>query len=76
MEIVIGGMILAPLLVPILSFSLSLIALNSRGLLRSVWVLVRSILLVIATAAVLTYVIEHLYDFVPAVSLRVQPDFA
>lgn len=73
-SIVIGGMILAPLLVPILSFSLSLVALNKKGLLRSTAVLIRSILLVIATSAAMTFIFQSFYDYVPVITLNVQPE--
>lgn len=73
-SILIGGMIIAPLLIPILSFSLSLVALNKVGVLRAIGVLLRSILLVIGTAAAMTYIFEYLYDYVPNIQLLVQPE--
>jgi len=59
--VIIGGMILAPLIVPILSLSLSLVSGNARGMLRSLKILVISIILVIVTAAILTAVLSKTY---------------
>lgn len=52
--VIIGGMILAPLLIPLLSISLSLVSGNVRGFVRSVKILVFSIIITIATSAGLT----------------------
>ena len=60
--VVIGGMILAPLIVPILSLSLSLVSGNGHGMLRSIRILVISVALVIATSAILTIVLSKAYS--------------
>ena len=52
--VIIGGMILAPLLIPLLSISLSLVSGNIAGFIRSMKILMISIVLTIATSAVLT----------------------
>jgi len=64
--VVIGGMILAPLIVPILSLSLSLVSGNVHGMLRSVRIIVISVIVVIATSAVLTAVLSRAYSEPPA----------
>lgn len=65
MPIVIGGMILAPLLIPVLSLSLSLVTGTWRGALRSLRILALSFLMVVGTAAVLAIVMEHAMHAVP-----------
>jgi len=63
-SVIIGGMILAPLMVPILSLSLSLVAGNVRGIVRSVRILVFSSVIVFATSATLTLVLSRAYNVV------------
>ncbi len=58
-SVIIGGMILAPLLIPLLSISLSLVSGNTRGFLRSLKILTVSIVLTIATSAGLTMVLAE-----------------
>jgi len=65
MAVVIGGMILAPLLVPLLSLSLSLVTGNIKGITRSLRILFVSILIVLLAAAVMTIVLKNVYDSVP-----------
>lgn len=68
-SVVIGGMILAPLLIPILSISLSLVSGSVHGFLRSLRILVVSILITIATSAALTVVLaeaELVINWIPA----------
>ncbi len=60
--VVIGGMILAPLIVPILSLSLSLVSGNGHGMLRSLKILLISIVLVVVTSAILTTVLSRAYS--------------
>ena len=57
--VIIGGMILAPLLIPLLSISLSLVSGNTRGFFRSLRILIVSIALTIVTAAALTLVLAR-----------------
>ncbi len=52
--VIIGGMILAPLLIPLLSISLSLVSGNVEGFLRSIKILLVSIVLTLITSAALT----------------------
>ncbi len=61
-SVVIGGMILAPLLIPLLSLSLSLVTGNMRGVLRSFRILIFSIAIVLVTAAVMTFTMERMYE--------------
>ena len=60
--IVIGGMILAPLLIPLLSLSLSLVTGNTKGILRSIRILGISIFMVLATSAFMTFALDQLYE--------------
>ena len=61
-SVVIGGMLLAPLLIPLLSLSLSLVTGNVHGCLRSVTILSFSVLIAVTTSALLTFVLKHAYD--------------
>lgn len=66
--VVIGGMILAPLMVPHLSLSLSLVSGNLYGCLRSIRILLLSVLIVIATSVVTTFVLyqtEQVVSWIP-----------
>jgi uncharacterized hydrophobic protein (TIGR00271 family) len=56
-SVIIGGLILAPLLIPLLSISLSLVSGNTRGFLRSLKILIVSIALTIGTSAALTMIL-------------------
>lgn len=57
--VIIGGMILAPLLAPILLLSLSLVTRSTKGILHSTMVLLFSIMEILAFSAALTWVISH-----------------
>lgn len=57
--VIIGGMILAPLLIPLLSISLSLVSGNTAGFVRSMKILIISIILTIATSALLTTILAE-----------------
>lgn len=57
--VIIGGMILAPLLIPLLSISLSLVSGNTAGFMRSMKILIVSIILTIVTSAVLTSILAE-----------------
>ena len=57
--VIIGGMILAPLLIPLLSISLSLVSGNIKGFFRSLKILVSSLVITIGTAAALTIVLAE-----------------
>lgn len=61
-SVVIGGMILAPLIIPMLSLSLSLVAGNIKGSLRSIRILLYSLLITIGTSAAFTAVVEVAYE--------------
>lgn len=71
--VIIGGMILAPLMVPLLSISLSLVSGSLQGLLRSLRILIISILLTLATAAILTMVLSRAYNVVNWIPQDVTP---
>ncbi|MCK5015931.1 MAG: TIGR00341 family protein [Candidatus Peribacteraceae bacterium] len=60
--VVIGGMILAPLMIPLLSISLSLVSGSLNGLLRSLRILVISVLLTIIVSATVATVVSHSYN--------------
>lgn len=57
--VIIGGMILAPLLVPLLSISLSLVSGNVKSFIRSVRILVSSLIITLLTSSVLTLVLAE-----------------
>lgn len=57
--VIIGGMILAPLLVPLLSISLSLVSGNVLGFIRSLRILVVSIAISLLTSASLTLILAE-----------------
>lgn len=57
--VIIGGMILAPLLIPLLSISLSLVSGSLKGFARSLRILAVSIVLTIATSALLTTILAE-----------------
>lgn len=57
--VIIGGMILAPLLIPLLSISLSLVSGNTRGFMRSLRILIISIFITLITSAGLTTVLAE-----------------
>ncbi|MDP7477089.1 MAG: TIGR00341 family protein [Candidatus Peribacteraceae bacterium] len=57
--VIIGGMILAPLLIPLLSISLSLVSGNTTGFFRSIRLLIFSIILTVITSAGLTLVLAE-----------------
>ena len=73
MAVVIGGMILAPLLIPLLSLSLSLVTGNIKGIMRSIRILFVSILLVLLAAAVVTVVLQNIYETIPAYPQIISP---
>ncbi|MCB9808695.1 DUF389 domain-containing protein [Candidatus Peribacteria bacterium] len=58
-SVIIGGMILAPLLIPLLSISLSLVSGNINGFLRSLKILLVSLVLTLATSASLTLILAE-----------------
>lgn len=72
-SIVIGGMILAPLLIPILSFSLSLVAFNGSIIKRSLLILLYSIIIVIVTSSLLTWVLLIQNHPLPATAVQASP---
>lgn len=57
--VIIGGMILAPLLIPLLSISLSLVSGNVKGFIRSSTILLISIVVTLITSAGLTLVLAE-----------------
>lgn len=57
--VIIGGMILAPLLIPLLSISLSLVSGSVAGFVRSLKILLISIALTLATSATLTLILAE-----------------
>ncbi|MBT4119902.1 MAG: DUF389 domain-containing protein [Candidatus Peribacter sp.] len=57
--VIIGGMILAPLLIPLLSISLSLVSGNTAGFIRSMKILMISIVITISTSAILTTILAE-----------------
>ena len=57
--VIIGGMILAPLLIPLLSISLSLVSGSTAGFVRSLKILIVSILVTVGTSALLTTILAE-----------------
>jgi len=67
--VIIGGMILAPLIIPILLLSLSLLDGSMRGIFHALKVLAFSLILTIALSSVLTTVFartEHVVEWIPS----------
>jgi len=71
--VIIGGMILAPLMVPLLSLSLSLVAGSLHGFLRSVKILGISILITLGTSAVMTLILSRAYNVVSWIPDQISP---
>ncbi|MFA7681870.1 MAG: DUF389 domain-containing protein [Candidatus Peribacteraceae bacterium] len=71
--VVIGGMILAPLMIPILTLSLALVSGNIRGTVRSLKILALSILIVMGIAMMLTYVLSRAYNVVSWIPDQISP---
>lgn len=60
--VIIGGMILAPLMIPLLSISLSLVSGSIHGLVRSIRILIFSIIITIGTSALVTVILSQSYS--------------
>jgi len=71
--VIIGGMILAPFIVPVLSLSLALISGNVKGMLRSLKILLFSGLLTLLTATLLTFVLSQTYNVVSWIPDQITP---
>lgn len=71
--VIIGGMIVAPLLIPILSLALSLVSGSVHGVVRSVRILVLSILITIATSGVFTLILSRAYNVVSWIPDTISP---
>jgi uncharacterized hydrophobic protein (TIGR00271 family) len=71
--VIIGGMILAPLMIPLLSFSMSLVSGNVRGFYRSLRILTISVVLTIATSAFLTTVFSQTYNVITWIPEQISP---
>jgi len=71
--VIIGGMVLAPLMIPLLSFSLSLVSGNLNGFWRSLRILVISMVITIGSAAVLTLVVSRAYHVVRWIPDEISP---
>ena len=71
--VIIGGMILAPLMVPLLSLSLSLVAGSLTGFIRSIRILVISFILTLGTAALMTIVLSKAYNVVTWIPEEISP---
>ena len=74
-SVVIGGMILAPLMVPLLSLSMSLVSGSIHGLLRSVRILVVSVGLTLVTSFIITLILSRnpSYDVVDWIPAEISP---
>jgi len=72
-SVIIGGMILAPLMVPLLSLSLSLVAGSLTGFLRSIRILVISFILTLGTSAIMTVVLSKAYHVVTWIPEEISP---
>lgn len=72
-SVIIGGMILAPLMVPLLLLSLSLVAGNTRGIIRSLSILAISIVITVATSGVLTLILARAHIVVSWIPEQITP---
>ena len=72
-SVIIGGMILAPLMIPMLSLSLSLVSGSLDGILRSLKILLFSILIVLLASALLTTVLSQTYHVVSWIPDQITP---
>ena len=72
--VIIGGMILAPLMIPLLSISLSLVSGSMHGLFRSLRILIFSILLTLGTSALVTVILSTSYsDVITWIPEKISP---
>jgi uncharacterized hydrophobic protein (TIGR00271 family) len=71
--VVIGGMIIAPLLIPILAISLALSAFNWSVVFRSLQLLIVSSLVILMTSIVLTFILVDIIHTAPQLTLHVEP---
>ncbi len=71
--VIIGGMILAPFIVPILSLSLALVSGNLRGTARSLKILIISILIAFLTSALIALVLSRAYHVVSWIPEQISP---
>ncbi|MDA1209113.1 MAG: TIGR00341 family protein [bacterium] len=72
-SVIIGGMILAPLMIPLLALSMSLVAGSLQGFIRSIKVLVISIILTLSISALLTMVLSRAYNVVTWIPEEISP---
>ena len=72
-SVIIGGMILAPLMIPILSLGMSLVVGNVGGVLRSIRILLMSVLLTLLTSACITVVLSKAYNVVSWIPEQISP---
>ena len=72
-SVIIGGMILAPLMVPLLSISLALVAGSLGGFLRAMKILVISIFITIGTAALMTIILSRTNNVVTWIPEQISP---
>lgn len=54
-SVVIGGMLISPILTPLLAFGLGFVTFNQDSILRSVWSLFRAIILILAISFLIAY---------------------
>jgi len=71
--VIIGGMILAPLMIPLLALSMSLVAGSLQGFTRSIKVLVISIVITLGVSALLTMVLSRAYNVVTWIPEEISP---
>ena len=71
--VIIGGMILAPVMVPILSLSLSVVSGSLRGCMRSLKVLTFSMMIPFCAAVLITLILARTYNVVTWIPDRVSP---
>ncbi|MBU0766834.1 TIGR00341 family protein [Patescibacteria group bacterium] len=71
--VIIGGMILAPLIIPILSLSLALVSGNVKGMIRSLRILLFSVVITLLTSALLTMVLSQAYNVVSWIPDQITP---
>lgn len=72
-SVIIGGMILAPLLIPMLSLSLSLVTGSMKGAIRSLKTLLLSITITIVASGTFTIVLSRAYNVVQWIPDDISP---
>jgi len=74
LSVIIGGMMVTPLLSPLLSFAMGVVVYDYKLIMRSIWLIIESIILITFIAVVITLLsIER--DMVSTLALEAKPSF-